>query len=150
MTTNTAPVKWAQRKDSLYITIALADVKEESVVLTNKTLTFSGTSGEKKYSLNLEFYKEIVPEGSIWKVLPSSVQMKLNKLNPVEDFWPRLLLDKAQEKTNVTIDWNKYVDEDEAEGADFNMDDLSGGMDFGGMGGLGGMGGFGGMGGEGG
>ena len=31
-----------------------------------------------------------------------------------EEFWPRLLKDKALEKTNVKIDWDKYVDEDEA------------------------------------
>lgn len=126
MSENTAPVKWAQRKDSLYITIPLADVKDETITFTDKTLVFKGTSGGKTYSCNLEFYKDINTEGSIWKVLPSSVQMKLNKLVPVDEFWPRLLFNKAQEKTNVTIDWDKYVDEDEAEGADFNMDDLSG------------------------
>lgn len=56
--------------------------------------------------------------------------MKLNKKNSEEEFWPRLLIDKALEKTNVSIDWNKYVDEDEADGNDFNVDDLNGGMDF--------------------
>lgn len=64
-------------------------------------------------------------------MLPSSVQMKINKAEKEGDFWPRLLLDKTKEKTNVTIDWNKYVDEDEADG-DFNTEDLNGGMDFGG------------------
>jgi len=126
MSANTAPVKWAQRKDSIYITIPLSDVKDEAITLTDKTLSFQGTSSGKLYACNLTFLKDIVAEGSIWKVLPSSVHIKLNKLNPVEEFWPRLLLDKSQEKTNVTIDWNKYVDEDEAEGAEFNMEDLSG------------------------
>ena len=60
--------------------------------------------------------------------------MKLNKASAEDSFWPRLLLDKTKEKTNVSVDWNKYVDEDEADG-DFNLDDLSGGMDFGGGGG---------------
>lgn len=32
-----------------------------------------------------------------------------------EDFWPRLLENKALEKTNVKIDWDRYVDEDEEE-----------------------------------
>ena len=67
-------------------------------------------------------------------MLPQSVQMKLNKASAEDSFWPRLLLDKTKEKTNVSVDWNKYVDEDEADG-DFNLDDLSGGMDFGGGGG---------------
>ncbi len=68
--------------------------------------------------------------------------MKLNKVNKDEDFWPRLLLDKNKEKNHVSIDCNKYVDEDEADG-DFNLENLSGGQGFGdmGMGGMGGMGG---------
>ena len=87
------------------------------------------------YSNNVYFsvqFKEIEKEGSIWNVLPSSIHMKLNKKDQDEEFWPRLLLDKALEKTNVTIDWDKYVDEDEAEGNDFDTGALDGGMDFGG------------------
>jgi hypothetical protein len=53
--THTAPVLWAQRKDFLYLTIPLADVKDHSIELKEKGLTFLGTSGGKKYSLNLEF-----------------------------------------------------------------------------------------------
>lgn len=32
-----------------------------------------------------------------------------------EEFWPRLLKDKALEKNQVKIDWDRYVDEDEEE-----------------------------------
>lgn len=35
-----APVKWAQRKDSLYVTVDLPDVKDEKVALTDKSLKF--------------------------------------------------------------------------------------------------------------
>ena len=50
-----APIKWAQRKDSIYLTIALADVKNESIQLTANTLTFTGTSGDKQYQAKLDF-----------------------------------------------------------------------------------------------
>jgi hypothetical protein len=89
-------------------------------------------------------------------VLGSSIHLKISKKNKDEEFWPRLLVDKNLEKTNVKIDWDRYVDEDEAEGNDFDTQALDGGMDFnsmmggGGMGGMGGMGGLGGMGGMGG
>ncbi len=53
--TNTAPVKWAQRKDSLYVTIALADVIDSDIQLTDKKLTFSGKSDGKNYAVELEF-----------------------------------------------------------------------------------------------
>jgi hypothetical protein len=35
-----APVKWAQRKEALYVTVDLPDVKDEKVSLNNKNLTF--------------------------------------------------------------------------------------------------------------
>jgi len=142
--TKTAPVKWAQRKDSLYVTISLSDVTDHSINLTDKVLTFSGKSDGKNYSVELTFFKDVQTEGSVWNVLPMSIQMKINKKEKDEEFWPRLLLDKQKEKTNVTVDWAKYVDEDE-EKEGFNMDALDGGMDFGGMGGFPGMGGMGSM-----
>jgi prostaglandin-E synthase len=52
---NIAPVKWAQRKDSLYVTITLNDVKDHKINLTNDKLTFEGNSNGKDYSLNAEF-----------------------------------------------------------------------------------------------
>ena len=58
--------------------------------------------------------------------------MKLNKKVKDEEFWPRLLLDKVKEKTNVKLDWDRYVDEDEADGKDFDDSALEGGNDFGG------------------
>lgn len=39
-----------------------------------------------------------------------------------EEFWPRLLKDKALEKNQVKVDWDRYVDEDEEdEGFDTSM-----------------------------
>ena len=57
---NIAPVKWAQRKDSLYITISLADVKDHTIDLTEKKITFSGVSGNQAYTLDLELVSAIV------------------------------------------------------------------------------------------
>jgi len=153
MSPNTAPIKYAQRKDSLYLTIALADVKDEKIVLTDTGLKFEGTSKDKSYEVDIEFFKEVDSEGSTYNVLPRSVQMHiLKKDKEEEEFWTRLLKDKALEKNQIKIDWDRYVDEDEEEeGFDMsNMDGASGmgggGMPPGGMGGMPpGMGGMGGM-----
>lgn len=40
MAVNTAPVKWAQRADSIYLTINLPDVTGEQLKLTKDTLSF--------------------------------------------------------------------------------------------------------------
>ena len=55
-----------------------------------------------------------------------------------EAFWPRLLKDKAMEKNQVKIDWDRYVDEDE-EVEGFDTSALDGGMGMGMGGGFGGM-----------
>ena len=58
-TMNTAPIKWAQRRDSIYLTITLPDVKDHKIDLTSKNLTFEGNSNGKTYSLNLEFVSDV-------------------------------------------------------------------------------------------
>jgi hypothetical protein len=149
MTSNTAPIKWAQRSDSLYITIALPDVKDESITLTDTELHFKGTSEDKAYEVNIKFYKPIDSKntGSTYKVLPRSVQMHVMKAanddkEEKDEFWPRLLEDKLLEKNQVKIDWDRYVDEDEEdEAGGFDTSALEGGMGMGGMPGMGGMGG---------
>lgn len=128
----TAPVKWAQRKDSLYVTISLPDVKEEKIDVSTTNLTFTGTSNGSEYQLDFEFFKEIDLEGSVWNVLPQSIQMHLMKKDQEEEeFWPRLLKDKLKEKNGIKIDWDKYVDEDEEEEG-FDTSALDGGQGMGG------------------
>lgn len=64
--------------------------------------------------MNIEFLRKVDSEGSTYKVLPRSVQMLLKKAKDDQDeFWPRLLKDKALEKNQVKVDWDRYVDEDE-------------------------------------
>lgn len=38
---NTAPVKWAQRSDSIYVTICLPDVTDEKIDLGTTELKFT-------------------------------------------------------------------------------------------------------------
>lgn len=71
----------------------------------------------------MKLFKGIDAEGSVWNALPMNVQMKLNKKEKDEEFWPRLLADKNLEKTNVKVDWDRYVDEDEEKGG-FDMDSM--------------------------
>jgi len=138
--TNTAPIKWAQRSDSLYITIALADVKDETIDLTDTNLHFKGTSESKPYEVNIKFFQPVdsKAEGSTYKVLPRSVQMHVMKVpsdkdDDEEEFWPRLLEDKTLAKNQVKIDWDRYVDEDEEdEAGGFDTSGLEGGNTMGG------------------
>ena len=92
------------------------DVKEASVDLADETLKFKGKSENKEYEVDIAFFKPVDSKGSTYKVLPRSVQMHVMKKDKEEEeFWPRLLKDKALEKNQVKIDWDRYVDEDEEE-----------------------------------
>merc|ERR1719270_468464 len=114
------------------------DIKDEKIVLTDTKLIFEGKSGEKSYAVNIEFFKEVDSEGSTYKVLPRSIQMHIMKKDKEEEeFWTRLLEDKALEKNQVKIDWDRYVDEDEGEEG-FDMSNMDGAMGMPGMGGMGG------------
>ena len=106
----------------------LADVKDEKITLTDSGLEFNGKSQDKDYSVSIEFFKAVDSEGSTYKVLPRSVQMLILKKDKEEEqFWPQLLKDKALEKNQVQIDWDRYVDEDEEEEG-FDTSNLDGGM----------------------
>lgn len=80
----------------------------------------------KKYEVDAVLFAKINKEESTFNVLQSNIVMKLIKEDKEAEFWPRLLSDKLKEKTNVKVDWDKYVDEDEADGVDFDADDMGG------------------------
>jgi len=141
---NTASIKWAQRKDSLHVTICLADVTNHTLELTDKSLTFTGTANKKDYGVTIVFFKKVHSEFSISK--PQSLQsIQLEIMKKDLEFWPRLMVDEIKEKNIVKIDWDRYVDEDEDESEEeyledgFEEDFVANGQDMGGQGGAGGM-----------
>lgn len=127
------PLAFAQRKDSVYLTIGVPDLTNEKVDVTSSALTFSGESGEKKYSFSFDFFAKVVPEESKWKNHGRNVQMHLVKEDKEADYWPRLFSEKIIDKQYVTTDWSRYVDEDEEdEDEGFDMSALDGAANFGG------------------
>ncbi|KAI4193711.1 MAG: hypothetical protein LQ346_003853 [Caloplaca aetnensis] len=161
-TQTTPEVTWAQRSSSsdpeknfIYLTIAAPDVPKEKLQLDIKptSLTFKGSSETKKttYHLELEFYADIDVENSKTHHTSRDVLLVLRKKELKDEYWPRLL--KESKKVHfLKTDFDKWVDEDEQEGApvDDMMGGMGGGMGMPGMGGMEGMGGMGGMGGDGG
>jgi cytosolic prostaglandin-E synthase len=57
--------------------------------------------------------------------------MKLMKKEKEEEFWPRLLLDKALERINVKVDWDRFIDEDDDQGDGFDLSNLDGAFQMG-------------------
>lgn len=57
-------ILWAQRKDTLLLTVSLNDIQDETFSLEETTFQFSGVGGSdrKQYSVQLEFYKDVIPQ----------------------------------------------------------------------------------------
>lgn len=117
-------IKWAQRKDRVLLTVDLHDASNVTVRFENDdTLHFRGISEGTVYESGLQFYDSIDTKASTYKILPRSIQINVmkNKKNGSDEsdkddtkFWPRLLKDKTLEKNKyeLTVDWNRWVDED--------------------------------------
>jgi len=144
--TLTPEVLWAQRssvadaaKNYVYLTISVPDVSKESLQLELKPtgVTFTGASSTLKrtYHVELELFGEIDPAESRVNHTSKNIEIKLQKKELKEEYWPRLL--KASQKLHyLKTDFDKWVDEDEQN--EVAEDDMS---KFGDMGGMPGMGG---------
>ena len=71
-------VKWAQRPNLIFLTICLEDCKNPKIDLLPKSLKFHGFSGpkNKQYKLNVEFFKEIVPEKCKFAIRDREIDLK--------------------------------------------------------------------------
>jgi len=129
--TFTPSVRWAQRKDHLYIKIDISDLQKPNIQLEESKLTFQATVEKKNYQVVLEFFKEVNPKESKWDVKPRYVEFYIKKKES-GPYWERLI--KSSEKlTFLKVDWNHWKDEDEDEddemgddfgGNNFNMDNM--------------------------
>lgn len=116
-------VLWAQRssatdasKNFIYLTINVPDVPKEGLQLDLKptSLTFTGSSGtlKRKYHVELPFYAEIDPAESKINHTAKNIELKVQKKDLTEAYWPRLLKD-SQKLHFLKTDFDKWVDEDE-------------------------------------
>eukprot|EP01016_Furgasonia_blochmanni_P021320 TRINITY_DN235_c0_g1_i1.p1 TRINITY_DN235_c0_g1~~TRINITY_DN235_c0_g1_i1.p1 ORF type:complete len:230 (+),score=85.65 TRINITY_DN235_c0_g1_i1:67-756(+) len=116
-TTIAPPIKWAQRKDKLFVTIEARDIKDEKVdLIAPNQLRFVGTSDNQKYDYTLEFFGDIDVEKSKWNKLGLHLQLDIAKKES-GPHWKRLT--KEDKKfNNISIDWSKYIDEDDEDEAE--------------------------------
>jgi hypothetical protein len=113
-TTANPQIKWAQRKDKVYLTFDLIEVQEPKIdIVDGKILKFSGFDKNHTYSLELEFFEEISKEESKYVFATRNIFLNLKKKTK-GPYWPRLT--KSAAKLNfLNVDWNLYIDEDDEE-----------------------------------
>lgn len=111
------PVKWAQCKASLFLTLDAQNVSEDGRMIEISPeghLHFEGTSKDASvhYRLDMDLFDEVDSEHAKWKVTDLHIALSIPKKNKDSEYWPRVLKEKG--KFNwVSVDWGKWVDEDD-------------------------------------
>ena len=109
-------LKWAQRKDKIFLTINVVHDKKPIIDLTDgKRIKYKGTDGKINYAFDIEFFDEIVKEESKYTLESRHIFLNLKKKN-VGFYWPRLLKDKNKYHW-IEIDWMYYSEEGEEDEA---------------------------------
>ncbi|GMH60813.1 hypothetical protein TrRE_jg5333 [Triparma retinervis] len=121
---NTAPIKWAQRSDAVFLTISVTDLKDEKITLSNDKLVFTAKSGDSDYTSDITFFAACDADKSTYKVLPRSIQFHMVKEKQEEEFWPRLLKDKMMAKMKTDLEGKKGEGEEEPDSDDDDLPDL--------------------------
>lgn len=127
-------VKWAQRRDKLFITVDVVDPRDVQVEFSAKGVTIRGEGVTKvgtargPFSAALNLNGEIEPAKCTYKTGGSYVQICAVK-SATGPHWERLLMEPTRAtKAWLTCDWNLWKDEDE--------EDAREKIDFGGYGDL--------------
>jgi len=107
------PVQWAQRTSQVFLHVDVADLKDCKFELdeANNKLVFSAASAGKSYSFEIEFFGPVQKEGSVHIVHGKGTDMVIAKKDG-KDHWPRLTKEKAKYNW-LSVDWGKFVDEDD-------------------------------------
>ncbi|XP_065675246.1 uncharacterized protein LOC100205880 isoform X2 [Hydra vulgaris] len=113
----TPKVLWSQRNDTVTLSIQLRDVKSEETVFTPTSLKFRTILNQVEYVLDLQLYRQIVPEKCCVSKKSSEVLIILYK--DLSEIWLRL--PKSPKKaSNISIDHDRWCDsEDDDEEATF-------------------------------
>ena len=109
-------LKWAQRKDKLFITISVVHSKKPIVDLTDgKRIKYQGTDGNINYAFDIELYDEINKEESKYTLESRNIFLNLKKKTS-GPYWPRLIKDEKKYHW-IEVDWMYYAEEDEEDEA---------------------------------
>lgn len=107
-------VLWAQRKDVVFVTFEVFEVKEEKIDIKDNVISFEGVraSDGAKFAVTLELYGAIDASNSKISVGHRDVSLVLAKAEGAGPHWPRLL--KSTQKMHyIHTDFSKWIDEDE-------------------------------------
>ena len=103
------PIKWAQRKDCVLLTVDVNDMTNHKVDFTPEgKLTYKGESKGVKFEAVFEkFYKPVDVEKSRWDDSGRKMLLIVKKTDVEEESWPRVLA-SFDKQPKITVDWDKW------------------------------------------
>ncbi|KAI6187687.1 CS domain and HSP20-like chaperone domain-containing protein [Aphelenchoides besseyi] len=122
-------ILWAQRDNLIFLTVEVEDMKIDELIVDGSKFYIRGTnsSGRDSYEADLELYAPI--KGTERRQIATARQVELVIPKETTEWWPRLLKNSIKVPW-LKVDFNKWVDEDEAVEADLSGFDFNG-MNFG-------------------
>lgn len=135
-------ILWAQRsspsddtKNIIYLTVSLPHIDESSLKyeLTPTSIKFEADAtpergGETKhYGFSFDLYDDIVPELCEHRLNTRLFTAVLRKKNKKLEYWRRLTKEGLK-MPFIKTDFDKWVDEDEQDGASDDCFDMDGGL----------------------
>jgi prostaglandin-E synthase len=106
---------WAQRKDRIFLTAEIEDLQIEQMNCQNNQFTLKGANSLNRYELKLELFADLKWDDHKRVESSRHVELVLPKLE--DKWWPRLL--KSTSKVQwIKSDFDKWIDEEEANEAE--------------------------------
>eukprot|EP00758_Cryptobia_borreli_P006112 Tbor_TRINITY_DN5083_c0_g4::TRINITY_DN5083_c0_g4_i1::g.14240::m.14240/K15730/PTGES3; cytosolic prostaglandin-E synthase len=114
-----APVKWAERKDKLFITVETSNASNVNVKFTEESISVSGEGKTAKmldgglFNFTINLKHRIEPGKGSYKVLGQGIEICAIKAES-GPYWERLTKEPSKTTKNwLSSDWNLWKDEDE-------------------------------------
>lgn len=106
-------VYWGQTESTLTLRVDLKKAENPLIELTDSKLSFSGSGygarGQNQYLFHIDFYEEIDPEASTYKVIDRDIAFVLRKKQIL--IWPRLLQQTVKPPW-LKVDFDKMQTDD--------------------------------------
>ncbi|XP_072038699.1 very-long-chain (3R)-3-hydroxyacyl-CoA dehydratase-like isoform X2 [Amphiura filiformis] len=113
-------VYWAQTEDNISLKVDLRDTSDPDIDVTAEGLYFKafgvGAGGLHEYEFQMDFYRNVNPDRSAYRVMDRAVEFNLTKDGPAL-FWPRLTRDDPKPAW-LRIDFDKWKSEDDSDEED--------------------------------
>ena len=107
-------VYWGQTGSVLTLRIDLKRTINPIIELTERRLAFSGEGygarGQNQYMFSIDFYDEIDPSDSFYRVIDRDIEFVVKK--KITSDWPQLLESGQKAAAWLKVDFEKMIDEE--------------------------------------